>query len=308
MAGIGASIDVGSNTTLFLLGQIENDGHIIAVDEAQYYNSLGEDVFLYGAMTEETIKRNVAILTELKVRARCGKVDKIVAAGTSALRKAKNTSTLIEQVIAGTGIEIQIIPGEEEARLSYQGFLSGRHNSAGKFLVVDIGGGSSEIVCGNGEEAESAVSLATGAVKLVRKFDLGNPPRMEKYREMVESLSEFSPTAISTEIQGREVFFSGGTASTLATVKSGLKQYDRNRTEGLKLRRNWIEDLQGEFLRMDLEERERALSFDVKRAGIIIGGTAVILFLLQIWNLEEIRITHRGLRYGLLRQHFFSHQ
>lgn len=296
----GTAIDIGSNTTLFLTGDADSAGVVRTVDEAQFTNGIGNDVFRYGRITAETIMRNAAILGELKFRASGSHAEKVMAAGTSALRNAVNSAEFVQSIKKETGVEISVIPGEEEARLSYRGYLSSGLAAERPVLLADIGGGSSECIWASQGEIDECYSLDTGAVRLLREFDLGDPPNREVYAQMEAVIPCLLNRVSETNFRNGELVISGGTAAALAAMKLNLISYEGEVVEGTKLDYREVLAMQEKFLGLALSARKTIMSFDPDRAEVIIGGTAIVLALLKLLDTGSFTVTHRGLRYGLL--------
>ena len=297
-----AAIDIGSNTTLFLVGDVDGEGKIEIVEEDCVINSIGKDVFHSGRISSNTIQRNIQILLELISKASCSGVEKVIVAGTAALRKASNAAEFTREVFESLGLELRILSEEEEARLSYLGYLSGKNALVGDILLIDIGGGSVEFIKAGGGDVGESFSLELGAVKLLDKFQLGDPPDAGKFRRMERFVeAELSKTGLTDmELMNETVILSGGTASALAAVKMGLVYYRPDAVEGVILEKGWIEGMEAGLLETNIEQRRRMLNFEPDRAAVIIEGTLIALKILTILEAGRCSVTHRGVRFGLL--------
>ena len=298
----GAAIDIGSNTTLFLAGDAGPNGLVQTVDEMQISNGIGSDVFQFGRISADTIAKNVDIINRLSVRASAADAEVLLAAGTSALRNAGNREEFLTVVRERTGIEISVIAGEQEATLSYQGYLSFQYAQRGPVLLIDIGGGSSECVLAENGVINDCFSLDVGAVRLHREFDLGDPPENTVYQRMIESIPDSLRRITDMDVAGRNLIISGGTSTMLAAITRGLASYDGDVVERVKLDCQSVEILQDKFLNMNLTARKSLMRFDPDRAKVIIGGTAIIMAVLKLLDIDSFSVTHRGLRYGLLSE------
>ncbi|NQS97384.1 MAG: hypothetical protein HQ591_02925 [candidate division Zixibacteria bacterium] len=227
----GVSIDIGSNTTLFLVGDVDSRGKITVVDEEQVSNGIGRDVFQYGKISYETIERNLNILRNLTIYASAiGAKEKIIA-GTSALRSASNKDQFINKVEKTLEVRFIILTGMQEDRLTYFGYLSGRTAIQGNILLADIGGGSSEFVFGNNGEIKESYSLVIGGRRLMVSCPLDDPPNREKYRHLLSQITKHLRIMKYNTLDDRQLIFSGGAATTLATLKQGLNSYDGDAIE-----------------------------------------------------------------------------
>jgi len=303
-----AAVDIGSNTTLFLVGVVSANGLVEPIEEAQIYNGIGAEVFASGSISAETLEMNVEILRTMTKRANELRAETVILAGTSALRQAVNAELLKQRIKSELNLELSIISGEDEAYLTFQGFISSGKFRNAEVLLADIGGGSSELIGADKERIIFRKSVDTGAVRLSRDYNLGDPPDIDKYSEMEAFLKNNLSGLSEIEFEG-DVVFSGGTASSLAAMKHNLKIYDGKTVEGTVVEYSRIEEAQKLFLQTDLSGRRKLLSFDPDRAPVMIYGTAIILTLMKMWNKKSAVITNRGLRYGLLARwgkHFKS--
>ncbi len=298
----GTAIDIGSNTTLFLTGDADSAGVVRIINEAQFSNGIGNDVFNFGRISPETISKNAGIIRELNLRASAGGSEIVIAAGTSALRNAGNAAEFIQAVKNETGIEISVIPGEEEARLSYLGYLSSGVDPQKPLLLVDVGGGSSECVLAGRGKITECFSLNIGAVRLLREFDLGDPPHRAVYARMESHIPGLLSRVGELNFKDGDLVISGGTATALAAMNRNLISYAGDVVEGTRLDYHDVLAAQEKFLTLELSARKSLLSFDPDRAEVIIGGTAIILALLKLLSLDSFKVTHRGLRFGLLSE------
>ena len=295
-----AAVDIGSNTVLFLVGDVDSKGKVSVVDEALFASGFGRDVFNYGHLAEETIVRNIAVLRALKLRAESRGASTILCCGTSAVRNAANSREFADRVKRELDLKVEIISGEEEARLTYLGYLSGIEKPESRIYLIDIGGGSCEVIAADGIDIVESVSLDIGAVRLTEKIPLGDPPDESKYPMMEkEALSELAKLEPLTPSWGKLVF-SGGTVTALAALELGLDSYSGGAIEGFPITIGQVKSTQERFLSMSLSERRRLLSFEPDRARVIIAGTAIVLAFMKYLKLGMCNITHRGLRFGLL--------
>ncbi len=300
MKARAAAIDIGSNTTLFLAAEVDLHGKVAPRDEDQLSNGIGRDVFQTGSIAPETISRNLSIIDTLARRAEAQGAEEILIAGTSALRNAANGKDLIRRAHEALGLDITLLSGEEEARMTYLGCLSGPLEFHQPVILIDIGGGSTEFIMGQSRKVEKSCSLETGAVRITGDFPLGDPPDREKYQAMSEAVAKSLKVINWKSAQGREIILAGGTAATLAALYKNLPSYRGDAVEGAPLTAEWIEKAQSRFLEATLEERKKILRFDPDRAPVIIAGTALALEILSRLEVATCRVTHRGLRFGLI--------
>ena len=165
---IRAAIDIGSNSTLFLVARKDDKGQWRLLEEDLIPNGLGWEMTAAEGLSVDVQNWNMDILRSLKSRTESNGAEAIRAVGTAALRTASNSDAFLQKVSDGIGLEIQLISGQEEARLTYLGAMLDFPDHIESVRVVDVGGGSSELVLGIGQEIQEAVSLPLGAVSLTK--------------------------------------------------------------------------------------------------------------------------------------------
>ena len=299
-AGRFASIDIGSNTTLLLVADVDSKGVARTVHEEQASNGIGKDVFAQGVVSSETIKNNVDIIESMMGHAGNLNAVKMKIVGTSALRQTGNAGEFCAAVKKQTGEEVIILSGAEEAELLLKGYFTSGRRLPYKVLLVDIGGGSTEFTFSQRGQAALSRSVDIGAVRLLRDAGLGEPPALERYNDLCEIVNKCLEKSDVTKFKTEATVFSGGTATALAGLKRRLISYDGNSVEGTTLELKWIKRIQERFLVEDLTGRRKMLGFDPDRAEVIIYGTEIMISIMRILDISQVEITNRGLRYGLL--------
>ncbi len=175
-----ASLDIGTNSTLFLLAKLDASGKIHPVQHEVRTNDLGRGTGADGNLSPEIIELNLRLLRDFKQVAEDAGAEEIRIAATEALRRASNADLLIKRAEKELGLQIKVISGKEEAALTYRGILSGLDDPGIKLLAADIGGGSSEIIYGVGQRIHYSTSLSVGAVSLDRETIRNDPPTPEE--------------------------------------------------------------------------------------------------------------------------------
>ncbi len=281
-----------------MTGVVDEKGGVFPLDEAIYSSGFGKDVFDYGKISDDTIGRNIVLISELAHRAERMGAEKILVCGTSALRRASNAAEFIRTVEEEIGLKAMIVSGQEEALLTYMGYASGGAEINEKTALADIGGGSCEIIYIEKSEIIDTVSLELGAVDLTERYIDSDPPDISKFRRMkhyiISILSKVELKLID------KLVLSGGTATALAALSCGLTVYNGSKIENYALIYENVIHLQNRFLSMNLQQRKELLEFDPGRANVIIAGAAIMVALLALFEKRTAFVTHRGLRYGML--------
>lgn len=296
-----ASLDIGTNSTLFLLARIDNDGTVHPIKHDVRTNDLGRGLDGRGNLRPDIIDLNMQLLGDLKKTADDAGAVEIRIAATEALRKAGNAQDLIDQAKTEYGLNIRIISGQDEAVLTYRGILSGLDDRSGRVFAADIGGGSSEIIEGEGENILHSISLQIGAVILDRLFIRNDPP-LPREVEGVQRHAEVTLRGIPEAFSGSrdKLVICGGTASSLAAVDLGLVEHKPQKIAGHRMTLETLERYIQTFRTCTLEERRRIPGIGRRRAEIILPGTILIQNLLRVLGRSEYITSERGLRYGLL--------
>lgn len=296
-----ASLDIGTNSTLFLLARIDSAGKIHPLRHDVRTNDLGRGLDGTGNLKSDVMDLNVRLLGEFRKIADDAGAEDIRIAATEALRNAENAQDLINRVKTEHGMDIRVISGQDEADLTYRGILSGLDDQSGRILAADIGGGSSEIIMGEGENILHSVSLPVGAVVLDRLFIRNDPPLLSEVEEVQRhtesALREIPETFAHSEAR---LLICGGTASSLVAADLGLTEYRPQKIAGHEMTLETLEKYIQRFRTCTLEERRRIPGIGYRRAEIILPGTILIHTLLRTLGRDEYITSERGLRYGLL--------
>lgn len=292
-----AALDLGTNTFLCLIAEV-SDGHIknIIFDAAQVVR-LGQEVHSTRRLHPSAIERADACLSEYGKVIRSFGVDRVIACATSAARDVKNPETLL-QVGARHEIPIFVISGEREAELSFRGTVDAKDRR--RTLVIDIGGGSTEFILGNGSGILDKRSLDVGSVRLTELFVTQHPiseRELEKMKEYLNaSLDEIKSWAL--ENQPERVVAVAGTATTLATLDLG-KAFASELVDGYRLKEKNISDWARKLSALPVSSRQQLPGMDAKRADVIPAGALILARSCQALNIESLEVSVRGLRFGI---------
>jgi len=298
-----ASIDIGTNTILMLVADVENNGTLSVVRDVHFIARLGKGVDEHGIIQNETFQRVRGILSQLKSIANSHGVQHIAACGTSALRDASNRQDFIDFIKEQLSIDIKILSGQEEAELTYLGAVSEylEDTPYGEFAVLDIGGGSTELVAGTGSNILSAVSINIGSVRLTERILKNIPPDNTALGNAVQlvqnHLVNISPLPSATTLIGV-----AGTLTTLAALDLHLKIFDKTLINRYVLSRETIERIFQELRHLTLDQIRNYQQIHPSRADILLAGILILLETLHKVNISQITVSDRGLRYGILLQ------
>jgi exopolyphosphatase/guanosine-5'-triphosphate,3'-diphosphate pyrophosphatase len=229
------AIDIGTNTILMLIADLDDDGRIKTIKDEIAFPRLGRGVDKSGVISQESIDRVLSVLKDyMKVSEMTGS-EKIIACGTSALRDSRNGNEVITRIRQDAMIDVEILSGEQEAQWTFLGALSGSPRSHRHFVVIDIGGGSTEITLGNQNHVERRLSLDLGCVRLTERFLHSSPPTSEELqRAMLSARSSFRRLG---DIDATTYHLVGvaGTITTLAALDQDLSRFEPDKVVGYDL-------------------------------------------------------------------------
>ena len=298
-----AAIDVGTNSVKFVIGERGKDGEWRTVVERAEVTRLGEGLDRSGELNEEPLARTVDAIAGMAEEAARENVVTVVAVGTAGLRMAGNSASFVEAVRERTGIEVEIISGEEEARLAYVAVTSDLELGDGSLALFDTGGGSSQFTFGHGREIEERFSVDVGAVRFTEQFGLDRAVAVERLAEALNAIA-VDLERLDDRPAPDELVGIGGAVTNLAAVEHRLETYDPDAVRGTVLDRAEV-DRQIELYRTRAADARRGIAgLQPKRAEVILAGACVVRTVLEKLGCDSLTVSDRGLRHGLLRERF----
>lgn len=303
---IVAFVDIGTNAIRLLVVRINANLSYTIISQEKEVIRLGEQEFKDNMLKPAAMERAIFVCGKFVDLAMTYGAAEIIAVGTSAIREAENQCEFLQKLHDETGINVQVITGEEEARLICLGVSSGIDIGDEKAIFVDLGGGSTEIAIGNQYECFYLNSLRIGAIRLTSQF-IGEgwtgavPNNIYKQIKHHACKKVRVVKARVLEYGARLAWGSSGTIINLAEVANKLFKKNANGNgDGLKLSRKNLKKLALILCSLSLDERKKLPAINPDRADIIIAGAAIIEAIMEQFGLEEINISHRELRDGLL--------
>lgn len=299
-----AVIDVGTNSIKFHVAEQAADGHWRTVADRAEVTRLGEGIDQTGQICDAALERAVAAITGMVAEARQHGAIAIVAVGTAGLRIASNRDKVVAAIEARTGMHIEVVSGEEEARLAYLAARSSLDLPAtGSLVVFDTGGGSSQFTFGSGHDVAERFSVDVGAVRYTERFGLNGAVSSSVLQDALAAIS-----ADLSRLDGRPVpdalVGMGGATTNITAVKHGLARYDPDVVQGTVLDRAEI-DRQIELYRsMDAAARRGIVGLQPNRAEVILAGACVIRTVMEKLGKTSLTVSDRGLRHGVLAERF----
>jgi exopolyphosphatase / guanosine-5'-triphosphate,3'-diphosphate pyrophosphatase len=297
------ALDVGSNSVKLCVGARRADGGWVSVSDRSVVTRLGEGLAQTGELGAVPIARTVEAIAELVADAHRAGVGAIAAAGTAALRIAPNSELLLAAVRERCGIEIEIVSGEEEARLAYVAVAAGIGVPDAPLVVFDTGGGSSQFTFGHGVRVDERFSLPIGAVRLTERYGLEGVVGDDELSAARQAIA-----ADFERLDGRSrpdaVIGIGGAVTNLTAVRLGLAEYDPNLIRGAVLEADEVERQIELYRSRTTEERREIVGLQESRAPVILAGACIVRAVMEKLGCASLTVSDRGLRHGLLAERF----
>ena len=292
-----AVIDIGTNSTNLLV----SDG---GVDLARTIKvtRLGEGLHSTGHLSDVAMQRTLDTVEAHVAAARSLGAGDIIVTGTAACRRASNTTEFAAALHARTGQNLRVLSGDEEARLAFSGALRGLPRIAGNTLVIDIGGGSTELTVGLDEPLRS-VSIPVGAVTATESDLTTDPPRPEDLTNVIGAVQDDLEEVgrdIPEILAAQRAVGIAGTIVTVAAVEIGLATFDDARLHGFVLTRDAAEDVFRTLATEPLRERVANPGLPADRADVIVAGCCILVGAMRRLRLEELTVSTRSLMDGVV--------
>jgi exopolyphosphatase/guanosine-5'-triphosphate,3'-diphosphate pyrophosphatase len=286
-----AAIDVGSNTVLLTVAELDPDSGLVVIEEGEDQPRLGAGLTATGQLSEAAMQRAIESLTRMRDTCRRLGVKRLRAAATAAVREARNGAEFVARVRA-LDIPLEVISPETEAALSYR---SAAHHfpSGGPTLVADIGGGSLELIGAKNGRVRLTKSLPLGAVRLTER-DLPLPTLQDLIRGQIDAAVPMA------DWSGARVIGSGGTFTTMGSMTLAQRGSPSRSVHGISIAVAEMRQLLGRVSAMAPEQRRQVAGLPVERSDIIVAGLAVAAELLDGVGANEVTVSGFGLRDGLL--------
>jgi exopolyphosphatase/guanosine-5'-triphosphate,3'-diphosphate pyrophosphatase len=309
-----AALDLGTNNCRLLIATPHADGFRV-VEAYSRIVRLGEGLSQSGRLGDAAMERALAALRVSAEKIRRRKVVRLRAIATQACRMAENGAAFVEQVARETGLRLQVITPQEEARLSVAGCVTLLDRSQEAALVVDVGGGSTEIswlelkgvAPGAAPTMRAWLSIPIGVVTLAERFPEGETATGPWFRAMVDTVKG-EIAAFRRADSMKPVFAAdrahligtSGAITSLAGMHLDLPRYDRNRVDGIWMSRQECEAAAGRLLALTPGQRAAQPCIGPDRADLVLAGAAILQAVQELWPCSRVRVADRGLREGIL--------
>lgn len=298
-----AAIDVGTNSVLLLVAERRPDGRLVAVEERAEITRLGRGVDATRRLDPEAIEETLKVLEAYAKDARELGAEDLVVSATSAARDASNGREFLDGARARAGVTVEIISGDEEARLSFASAWAD-FGAGAPLVVLDIGGGSTEFIFGDaGGQLGWRKSFDVGSVRLTERLLAGDPPTADELGRARAALTETFAGLPATPAGARLVGVAG-TVTTLLAVARTIEPYDAALVHGATLSRDDVAHTVSRLAALPVRLRRTIPGLQPKRADVIVAGGLVLEAAMDALRVSEVVVSDRGLRWGLLADRF----
>jgi exopolyphosphatase/guanosine-5'-triphosphate,3'-diphosphate pyrophosphatase len=290
-----AAVDIGTNSVRLLI----TDENGRELERTMRITRLGQGVDVSGSLRADAIARTVEVLARYGASMQRHDVERVRAVATSAARDAENSQAFFDAAENALGARPELLSGEEEASLSFRGATAGLAADEGPFLVVDIGGGSTEFVLGQ-TQPEALISVQMGCVRMAERHLKSDPPSSEQLGACLADVRrELGRVREVIDVRrARRMLGLAGTVTALAALRLGLDHYDAAKTHHSVLTRADVETAFARLSAATLEERRRLLA-EPQRAQVIVGGAAVLVEILREFSMPELLVSEHDILDGL---------
>ena len=291
-----AAIDVGTNSSRLLVADVEG-GRVLPVERRSTVTRLGRGVDLSGRLAAEAIEDACAAVGEYVEAVGELRVEAVDAIATSAVRDAENGAAFIAELRERFALSARVLDGEEEARLTYLG-ASSEVAPEVPTLVIDIGGGSTELIVGQGEEIEFHTSLQAGVVRHTERHISHDPPTASELEELATDVRGLIEAAVALGVRAEAGIAVAGTPTSLAAVELELVPYDAERVHGHVLELPSIQRMLSLLAAAPLSERMEVPGLHPDRAPTIPAGVVILVEAMRAFDLERITVSEHDILYG----------
>jgi exopolyphosphatase/guanosine-5'-triphosphate,3'-diphosphate pyrophosphatase len=310
-----AVIDVGTNSVKLLVADVSaNNVRPILEDSKQ--TRLGQGFYESHRLQPEPVAKTAQAVAKFANAARELQTNSIRVIATSAARDAVNAQELISAIESSTGLKVEIISGEQEAEWAFHGVTSDPQLANDPLLILDVGGGSTEFILGQGDHKHFRESFPLGSVRLLEKFPHSDPPDSRELSACREWLKTFLETEVrpklgkemrwETEVYSMkshiELVGTGGTASILARMELKLADFDRDRIEAARISLESVNRHASKLWSLPLVERQKIIGLPPKRADVILTGALIYEAVMKEFGFAELRVSTRGLRFAAVME------
>ena len=296
-----AIVDIGSNSIRLLIADKTDDDEITELDRQANVTRLGQGVDTSNKLADDAIERTYKVLADYAERMDKHDCDERIAVLTSAVRDSDNGEEFAETIKERYGITPHVLKGDEEARLTYLGATSARDPAdPTPTLVLDIGGGSTEMIIGAGPEVRFRVSTQAGVVRQTERHLPDDPPTEQQMDALSQDVRDILKDNVPEELRTKvkKGIAVAGTATSLAAIAQHLDPYDPEKVHGYELSTDECDRILNELSAMTLEQRKKVPGLHPDRAPTIIAGVLIFKQVVELFGLTKIEVSEHDILRG----------
>lgn len=298
-------IDIGSNSMRLVMARINEEGYLKIFDELKEFVRLGQDITATGELDEARLNHAIEVLKFFKSICNSNQADEIIAVATAAVRNAPNSQDFIDRVKTEAGIDIRIISGIEEAYYDY--FSTINSIDISDCMIIDIGGSSTELIYIQDRKMINSISIPMGAINLSYDFQLLDVIDKEKETELNDFIyNNYSNVSWLKDVKDVPLVAIGGTARNIGKIDKKSKNYPLDLTHRYSMTFNDLRSIYDSIMTTDIKKRKKIKGLSKDRADIFPGALAAIYALMESLDLEELIISGRGIREGILYEYLLK--
>jgi exopolyphosphatase / guanosine-5'-triphosphate,3'-diphosphate pyrophosphatase len=294
-----AVVDLGTNSTRLLIADVEGGG-ITEVERRTTVTNMGRGVDHASRICSDAIEDVCGVIADYKAYYEEMGAERVMAVATSAVRDATNGEAFIAELRERFALDARMLTGEEEARLTYLGATAQRPAEE-PTLVFDIGGGSTELVIGAGQEIDFHTSLQAGTIRQSERHLSGDPPDTRELEDLATDVRNLIDSAIAAQPEGERATRAiavAGTPTSLAAIDQELEPYDSERVHGYRIGLQRVQRMLSRLASAPLAERLRIPGLHPGRAPTIVAGTVILVQVMRAFGMEEIEVSEHDILHG----------
>jgi exopolyphosphatase/guanosine-5'-triphosphate,3'-diphosphate pyrophosphatase len=303
-----ASIDIGTNTVLLLIAEVNNKLQIKSILDEYRIPRIGKGLLPDGQISEDRIKELIFVLNEYKELIKTYECETIIVTATNAMRIATNRDQIVARIKDQFGWDVNIVSGKEEAGLSYLGAVYS-YSEHSNVMVIDIGGGSTELIFGKPTEIVFIKSFPIGVVSDTEKYLKNDPPTPKQLESLREHLQTVLGELAILDFRPDISIALAGTPTTLACMELNLNKFDEKLIEGYELSYAKLHKIVNAIQKITSDEIKNTYKSVVKgREDLILAGAIILLKIMKIIKVNNIRVSTKGIRYGAIIKEITSYK
>ena len=293
-----AVVDIGTNSTRLLIGDVEETG-VVEVERRTTVTNMGRGVDHSGLICSDAVDDVCTVVGDYKARYEEMGAERVSAIATSAVRDAVNGDAFIAELRERFGLDARLLTGNEEANLTYLGATS--HRPAGdSTLVFDIGGGSTELIVGSGKKVGFHTSLQAGTIRQSERHLTRDPPDPHELEDLAADIRNQIDRAIAAQaqVEPSRAIAVAGTPTSLAAIDQALEPYDPGRVHGYRLGLKRVQRMLSRLSSLPLAERLRVPGLHPGRAPTIVAGTVILVQVMRAFKVKEVEVSELDILHG----------